>query len=83
MCGWLLLKEEPTVDKVSHLTSEVTSGWQKCRSSGDSCSLCAQVSLICPVAGGPLLLVSASQLKSRYDPLQGGVSPVLSHALRL
>lgn len=39
MCGWLLLKEEPAFDKVSHSISEVTSGWQRCRSSGDPCSV--------------------------------------------
>lgn len=39
MCGWLLLKEEPTSDKVSHLVSEVTSGWQRRRNSVDSCSV--------------------------------------------
>lgn len=71
MCGWLLLKEKLTFDKVSHLISEVTSGWQRRRNSVDSCSVLS----VSDMSGcsGSLLLVSASQLKSRYDPLQGGL----------
>lgn len=69
MCGWLLLKEERTFDKVSHLISEMVG-----KGAGAVVTpvlSVLKVSLICPVAGGPLLLVSASQLKSSYDPLKG------------